>query len=57
MTSCRVCGGRHVPRGLLPRDAISAITSARWRSTVGGARDWICFVCQAWAARMAGLLR
>ena len=56
-TRCRVCDGHYVPTGTLDRDALAAILSARWRTTIGGTvRDWICFACLAWAARIAGVL-
>jgi hypothetical protein len=55
-TGCRVCGGHYVPSGTLERDALAAILSARWRDSLGGIRDWICFSCLAWAARVGGVL-
>lgn len=56
-TACRVCDGHYVPTGILASDSLAAILSARWRVTLGDARDWICWQCQAWAAREARLIR
>jgi hypothetical protein len=45
---CRVCGGTSFE---------SEWHRPRWRVTLDGGRDWICFACLHQAARSAGIVR
>lgn len=66
MTRCRSCGAR--PEDVLrqarvmPRFAeaptlgLMVRFGTRWRDIHGGARDFICWFCQLWDARLFGLV-
>jgi hypothetical protein len=57
MPACRVCGTN--PRlDIIPsqlRD-LRALLGPRWRATVGGLREMLCFRCAMWAARFFGVI-
>ena len=57
MPPCRVCGTE--PRlDIMPsqlRD-LRALLGPRWRATLGGLREWLCFRCCMWAARIARIV-
>jgi len=44
---CRVCGGTL---------ANSEWHHPRWRPTIDGGRDWVCFTCFHKAAKVAGIV-
>lgn len=58
MPACRVCGSNPrldiVPSQL--RD-LRAILGPRWRTTVGGLREMLCFRCHRWLAHFLGLIQ
>jgi hypothetical protein len=48
MRACKVCGGTKLERFWY---------WPRWKLTIAGGRENLCFMCRLWAARMAGIVR
>lgn len=57
MTPCRICGDTAETNGTSGHFATyRKMLGPKWRASIKGWRDWMCWRCQVWAARAARLI-